>query len=530
MADTLKEYLIELGFKIDENGWKGFNEKVIQSGKNVASLGATSVAVATEIGVAVEKVARHYEELFYVSQRTGSAVSGIKAMAFGFGQIGSSAEASRAAIEGMSAAARMNPGVRAMFAGMGVDLSNPTKAMGQLVDTMKSKFGEAGYFAAARYAAIAGVEETTFRQVWMNREKEKSQEEKYSAIRKRAGIDDQDAANKSVKFGDALRLMEARWTALTDKVAIDWIPVAIKVIDFMGSIADNVNDANVASKGWLGTIGSVVAALGALKTAGALLGFAGRLVGLGGGAAAMAGSLGVRGLALRLLGPVGAFAWGLGLGGEANANEAPLRGGPHPSDAPKAGGLSDAIVRTAKNLGIDPIDLATAISYETGGTFDKWKKGPTTQWGQHRGLIQWGGPQREKYGVTEGMSGADQMAAVEQYLRDAGVKPGMKLMDVYSAINAGRVGRNDASDAHNGGAPGTVSDKVASMGDHRNNARVFLGDTALTSGSPTNVTISHRTENNISGVSDPAKAASLVNEVQRRTNGDIVRNTKSLFN
>jgi hypothetical protein len=26
----------------------------------------------------------------------------------------------------------------------------------------------------------------------------------------------------------------------------------------------------------------------------------------------------------------------------------------------------------------DPLDIATVISYETGGTFDPWKAGPTT--------------------------------------------------------------------------------------------------------------------------------------------------------
>lgn len=138
--------------------------------------------------------------------------------------------------------------------------------------------------------------------------------------------------------------------------------------------------------------------------------------------------------------------------------------------------LAEAIRASAGRLGIDPVDLGTAISYETAGTFDPWKAGPRTQWGQHRGLIQWGEPQRQKYGVFQGMPNADQMKAVERYLIDAGVKPGMGLLDVYSAINAGRVGRYGASDANNGGAPGTVRDKVErQMADHRAKAARMLG-------------------------------------------------------
>lgn len=138
--------------------------------------------------------------------------------------------------------------------------------------------------------------------------------------------------------------------------------------------------------------------------------------------------------------------------------------------------LVDAVRDSAGRLGINPSDLLTAISYETGGTLNPWQKGPTTQWGEHRGLLQWGEPQRQKYGVTQDMSVADQMKAAERYLTDAGVKPGMGLLDVYSAINAGHVGLYNRSDANNGGAPGTVADKVANqMIGHRARANALLG-------------------------------------------------------
>lgn len=144
--------------------------------------------------------------------------------------------------------------------------------------------------------------------------------------------------------------------------------------------------------------------------------------------------------------------------------------------------IRDGIVSTANALGISPVDLATAISYETAGTFDPTKSGPTTQWGQHRGLIQFGEPQAQKYGVNWDDPVGSQLGengAVANYLRDTGVKPGMGLMDIYSAINAGGVGRYDRSDANNGGAPGTVADKVNNqMAGHLARARALFGDAA----------------------------------------------------
>ncbi|MGN6772617.1 MAG: hypothetical protein ACTHJQ_22625 [Rhizobiaceae bacterium] len=139
--------------------------------------------------------------------------------------------------------------------------------------------------------------------------------------------------------------------------------------------------------------------------------------------------------------------------------------------------LAEALRRAAGQLGVSPVDLGTVVGYETGGTFDPLQKGPVTQWGQHRGLIQWGEPQAAKY-LNGDFSIPSQANGMVSYLQDAGVKPGMGLLDLYSAVNAGHVGRYNASDANNGGAPGTVADKVQTMGPFRQKAEALLGQPA----------------------------------------------------
>jgi hypothetical protein len=132
-----------------------------------------------------------------------------------------------------------------------------------------------------------------------------------------------------------------------------------------------------------------------------------------------------------------------------------------------------AIQNSAQKLGIEPLDLATVISYETGGRFDPdlWSKDHT-----HLGLIQFGGPERADYGAKEGQSPAEQMAAVERFLRARGVRPDKKmgLLNLYSVINTGSPDNFGLSDAKEGGAPGTVAEKVAGMGDHKANAARLL--------------------------------------------------------
>lgn len=140
--------------------------------------------------------------------------------------------------------------------------------------------------------------------------------------------------------------------------------------------------------------------------------------------------------------------------------------------------IKAGIIQTAKAIGADPVDLATAISYETGGTFDPTKAGPTTKWGQHRGLIQFGEPQAKQHGVDWSNPVGSQLGpngAVASYMKASGYKPGMNFMDLYSTINAGAPGLYNRSDAAAGGAPGTVRDKVEQqMQGHRAKAQALL--------------------------------------------------------
>ena len=140
--------------------------------------------------------------------------------------------------------------------------------------------------------------------------------------------------------------------------------------------------------------------------------------------------------------------------------------------------IAPKIVETANSLGMNPLDLATIISYETAGTFDPTKRGPTTKWGQHRGLIQFGQPQAKQYGVDWRDPINSQLGpgkAVEKYFRSSGWKPGMSVLDAYSIVNAGAPGKYNASDTAAGGAPGTVRDKVENQfAPHRRKAEQLL--------------------------------------------------------
>lgn len=148
------------------------------------------------------------------------------------------------------------------------------------------------------------------------------------------------------------------------------------------------------------------------------------------------------------------------------------------TDAEKA----KAIQRTADRLGINATDLATIISYESAGSMSPSKRGGMNKDGSGKGsflgLIQFSPPNQAKYGVHAGQTFDQQMNAVENYLRDRGVKPGMGILDVYSSINAGRPGKHPNDPIYNkSDVNGTQRQHIAKMlnSPHRKRAQRIMG-------------------------------------------------------
>ncbi|UQS93179.1 tape measure protein [Acinetobacter phage Brutus] len=104
-----------------------------------------------------------------------------------------------------------------------------------------------------------------------------------------------------------------------------------------------------------------------------------------------------------------------------------------------------SIARVAKNIGVNPNDLAAVISFETGGTFSPSKRNPNSS---ATGLIQFmagsGGTKGKYYGMTRDQFGSlsfdEQMKYVEKYFLDrssrfrAGNEAKNTTGDVYGAV------------------------------------------------------------------------------------------------
>ena len=95
MSDStmIKEFLVALGFKVDEAKLKKFTQGIDTTTKFVGKLGLGVATMATAVEAAVVKVSSTFEDLYYASKRIGDTVADIRGFSFAMGQVGSTGKA-----------------------------------------------------------------------------------------------------------------------------------------------------------------------------------------------------------------------------------------------------------------------------------------------------------------------------------------------------------------------------------------------------------------------------------------------------
>lgn len=134
---------------------------------------------------------------------------------------------------------------------------------------------------------------------------------------------------------------------------------------------------------------------------------------------------------------------------------------------------AQALKETAARLKLDPVELGALISFETAGTFDPNIMGGDG--GQYKGLIQFSPDNQARYGTDKQQTFAEQLPAVERYLKDRGFQPGQDIGAAYAAVLTGQAtGNRDAEDSNRTSVNKALKE-FRPGGAHYENAEKFLG-------------------------------------------------------
>lgn len=117
---TLREFLVKLGFKVDDKTKKNFISSVEGATTKVAKLGAAVYSAAGAVLAGTAKMSASLDSVYFSAKRTGSSVRDINAFSYAASQLGASSQEAKAEVEGLAEKIRRQPGFENFLSGMGV--------------------------------------------------------------------------------------------------------------------------------------------------------------------------------------------------------------------------------------------------------------------------------------------------------------------------------------------------------------------------------------------------------------------------
>ncbi|HBZ6111602.1 hypothetical protein [Klebsiella pneumoniae] len=204
-AETLKDFLISLGFNVDEAGAKKFDAVVAGTTLKAIELGVKVEAAALSVVAFTAKISSSLDNLYWASQRTGATVEGIKQIGYAVSQVGGSVDGARGSLENLARFMRNNPGAEGFLNRLGVqtrDASGNMRDMATIFTGVGQRLSSMPYYRANQYAQMLGLDENTL--MAMRRGIGQFSGE-YTAMAKAIGYNADVAAVSSNKFMTSLR-------------------------------------------------------------------------------------------------------------------------------------------------------------------------------------------------------------------------------------------------------------------------------------------------------------------------------------
>ncbi|WP_445494395.1 lytic transglycosylase catalytic [Photorhabdus sp. SF281] len=217
-VDTIKDFLISLGFDVDEKGRGKFDAVLKGVTANVLKVGAAVEGAALTIVGFTTKIANGLDKLYWQSQRTGATVEGIKALSYAVAQMGGSAEAAQGALENMARFMRNNPGAEGWLNRLGVqtrDSSGQMRDAASVLTGVGEKLSNMPYYRANQYAQMLGIDENTLMAM---RRGLAGFTADYQMMLQKTGFNADKAAQQANKFTTALHGFNALLGILRDKI------------------------------------------------------------------------------------------------------------------------------------------------------------------------------------------------------------------------------------------------------------------------------------------------------------------------
>jgi hypothetical protein len=204
MADStnvLREYLISLGFRVDEKGNKKFGTALNGLDKGATKLSKSIVGVGIAAQAMVTEFAFRMEKLFYASRLAESSALNLQSLSFGGKQAGIANITDQ--VQALARSIRANPGLVGLLHSLGVKVEG--RDMSDVAKDLVAQLSKMPFYIAQRYAAMFGIDPDTLK-LWIDGQKDIEAASKLAAdAAKDVGVNTDEAVKAGKEYAQSWR-------------------------------------------------------------------------------------------------------------------------------------------------------------------------------------------------------------------------------------------------------------------------------------------------------------------------------------
>lgn len=254
MNDTIKEFLVGLGFDLDEAGLKKFTDGITTASTRAAALGAATTAAAAAIVAGVSKVAAEFNQLDLLAQKYNTTASEIDDFVDSAEMVGIGGEAAENALDAMNkvvgeAALGIGRG-KIILEKLGIaakDAAGKVRPVTDVMADLQTKLATMDRGQAMAIMEKMGLDPNLLRMFNGELGNLQKIQEEMSKTDASVGLDFEQAVEESKAFQDSMIKMrtEARlllhwFTTLWESLAVKLMPKVRAGIERMGKVFEDL--------------------------------------------------------------------------------------------------------------------------------------------------------------------------------------------------------------------------------------------------------------------------------------------------
>lgn len=198
--NVIKEFLISLGYEVDEGKQKKFTQGLEFAQAKAVALGEAMYDLARKVAEAVTGMAIDFDRLYFQTERLNSSAADIKGFSYALTQLGASGQGANAALENLAEFAKSSPGAGRWLENLGVSPKDLGDSVAMARDLEKT-FQAMPYYRAKAYANVIGIDPLTLQAMIRDQDDyEKQYKDFTDRLAKDWGVSIDDIAGSSNRF------------------------------------------------------------------------------------------------------------------------------------------------------------------------------------------------------------------------------------------------------------------------------------------------------------------------------------------